>query len=288
MGAFKISSGGLAVVLAVALCAKAAPPDNNSSSPSTAPYQLPPVTVTGQAEGEKLKEEHPVGSYGQPEWTTQRRFPGVRTYVLPENTFALEYWTRVDIPRDGFSEVQHMFEAEIGLPYRFQLDLYGIARTEGGEDKTHFDQMIEVRWALADWGKIPWNPTLYVEYVNRDEKPDKIEAKLLLCDELAPRWHWAQNFLFEGETGGDREYEYGWTGGISYTLIDQVLSIGAEAQFSVFDTQGNRGAYRDETFVGPSIQYRPLPRMHLDFAPLLGVTPESPAAKLLFNMAYEF
>ncbi len=64
--------------------------------------------------------------------------------------------------------------------------------------------------------------------------------------------------------------------------------MGVEAQVSFFDVHGERGTYRDETFVGPSVQYRPTPRMHLDFAPLIGVDHESPAAKILFNFAYEF
>lgn len=247
-------------------------------------YELPPVVgVPAPA----FHEEERVGAYAQPRWTVDRRFPGVRTYVMPDGAFEFEYWARADIPRHGATEMQHMFEVEIGLPNRFQLDLYAISRSEGN-GPNFFDQAIELRYAFADWGPLPANPTLYLEYINKDQAPDKVEAKLLLSGELAPRWHWGQNILFEAETGGDREYEYGWTGGISYTVIDAKLSMGVEAQFSLFDVQGDRGSYRDETFVGPTIQYRPTPRIHLNLAPLIGVDGESPAAKLLFNFAYEF
>ncbi len=251
-----------------------------------APFELPAVTVVGEQPG-ALREEDRVGGYSQPRWTVDRRFPGVRTYVVPENSFTFEYWTRADIPRRGPTEIQHLFEAEIGLPYRFQLDLYGIVRSEDNNEN-FFDNQIELRYAFADWGKIWGNPTLYLEYANRDQAADKVEMKLLLAGELAPGWHWGQNILFEAEVGGDREYEYGWTGGISYTVIDEKLSVGLEAQFSLFDVKGDRGTYRDETFIGPSVQYRPTPRIHLDVAPLIGVTGESPAAKLLFNFSYEF
>src|SRR5450432_2448115 len=266
----------------------------SESAPSTQPsaashvpaFELPAVTVVGQKTSD-LREEDRIGTYGQPRWTADRRFPGVRTYVMPENSVEFEYWTRVDVPRHGPSEVQHMFELEFGLPSRFQLDLYIIDRTEGGQ-QSFIDQQIEVRYAFADWGKIWGNPTLYLEYINRDELSDKIEAKILLSDELAPRWHWGQNFLFEGETGGEREYEYGWTGGISYTLADEKFSVGAEAQFSLFDVHDHRGSYRDETFLGPSIQYRPMPRMHLDLAPLIGVDHETGIAKIFFVFGNEF
>jgi hypothetical protein len=266
------------------------PADRRPESPTTQPsaarvpnWELPPITVIGQP---SLRAEDRVGSYAQPRWTVDRRFPGTRVYVIPEGTVEFEYWFRADIARKGPSETQHFFELEFGLPYRFQLDLYGIVRSE--EQENFVDNQVELRWALADWGKIWGNPTLYAEYVNKDQDPDKIEFKLLLGDELASRWHWGQNLLFEGETGGRREYEYGWSGGLSYTVIDSKLDVGVEAQLSFFDVHGDRGTYTHEIFLGPSIQYRPSARIHLNFAPLIGVGHESPAAKLLFNFGYEF
>ncbi len=262
------------------------PADQRRDSSKEKTATMPPVTVVGE-QVSPYREEDRIGTYNQPRWTADRRFPGVRTYVIPENEVEFEYWFRADVPRKGAAEIQHIFELSFGLPYRFQLDLYGIARTEGNE-KTFFDQAIELRYAFADWGKIWGNPALYIEYINRDQSPDKVEGKLLLAGEFAPRWHWGQNFLMEAEVGGQREYEYGWTGGVSYTLIDEKLSIGVEAQFSLFDLHGHRGTYRDETFIGPSIQFRPSPKMHLNIVPLIGVDHESPAAKILVNFAYAF
>ncbi len=51
---------------------------------------------------------------------------------------------------------------------------------------------------------------------------------------------------------------------------------------------GDRRHSRDNTLVGPGIQYRPLPRMHIDFTPLIGVTHESPVAELYLVMGFEF
>ncbi len=246
-------------------------------------WELPAITVVGES---RLKSDQFVGSYSQPRWTVDRRFPGVRTYVIPEGTAEFEYWMRSDIGRKGTPRFQNQFELEFGLPYRFQLDLYGIQRSEDHE--TFFDTQVELRWALADWGTIVWNPTLYLEYASREDDADKVEVKLLLADQFGDGWHWGQNLLYEAEISGGREWEYGWTGGISKTIVDTRFDVGAEAQLSFFDEAGSRGSYTYEAFLGPSFQYRPTTRTHMNFAPLFGIGGESPVAKIFFNFGYEF
>jgi hypothetical protein len=84
--------------------------------------QAPTVEVTGTTPG-VLRQDFPVGPYGQPEWTTQRAFGTSRVYVRPPGTLSFnQFWT----PEFKDSEVEHSFreEVEIGLPYRLQLDLY--------------------------------------------------------------------------------------------------------------------------------------------------------------------
>src|SRR6185437_10143619 len=95
--------------------------------PTTPPrlrsYELQPVMVYGEAQPE-LREEERVGTYGQPRWTAERRFPGTRIYVQPEGVVQAEFWLRPTSPRHGPTEIRALAELEIGLPYRFQLDLY--------------------------------------------------------------------------------------------------------------------------------------------------------------------
>lgn len=89
-------------------------------------WELPAIeiTVEGKREsGSGLREEDRVGSYGQPRWTTKRRFGETRAYVRQEGSIQFENWYTVEVPRKGDSEVQTQYELEIGLPYRFQLDL---------------------------------------------------------------------------------------------------------------------------------------------------------------------
>src|SRR6266542_1187970 len=116
----------------------------------------------------------------------------------------------------------------MGLPYRFQFDFYeNVERTQSGTLQ-HQGNQVEGRWALADWGKIPLNPTLYVEWKFNDHEPDAYELKLLFGEKLAPRWHWGFNVFYEQEVGGGRGSEMGLSQAISYTVLDERLSLGLE------------------------------------------------------------
>jgi hypothetical protein len=250
-------------------------------------WEMPPVTVVGERPPE-LREEDRIGTYAQPRWTADRRFPGTRTYVIPENKIEFEYWLKPEIPRKGATEYESLYELELGLPRRFQLDLYFIQDWEANGGKRFNGEAIEVRYALADWGKIWGNPALYLEYTFKEDSPDLVEGKLLLTDELAPRWHWGVNLSFETEIAGPRSREYEITAGLSYTVIDEKFSVGVETEDSIVDDKFSRGSFKNEVKIGPSLQWRPLPQIHIDFAPLFGVTNQSPAAKIYLVIGYEF
>jgi hypothetical protein len=252
-------------------------------------FELPAVEVVGQRPAE-LKEEELVGPAGQPRWTTDRRFPGTRIYVIPEGVLEAEFWLRPTSPRHGATAFRTLWELEFGLPHRFQLDLY--FRTESTEHgDAQIGQSIEIRYALADWGKIWGNPTIYLEWARMEDEPDAVEFKLLLGGEIAPRWHWGINLSDELATGGDRANEIELTAGISYTLEDSKFSVGAEMEMGFVDTHGRRGSYDEKfLFVGPSIQYRPYESIHIDFAPMVGIplAGDSPRFRAYFVIGYEF
>lgn len=264
-------------------------PETQTTQPAeegpTHPWELPPVNVYGQR---VLREEDRVGSYAQPRWTTDRRFAETRVYVRPEGALEFEYWLIPTVFRKGPSEIKQQYELEFGLPSRFQLDLYLITRKEGSGGPTFTDGAIELRYALADWGRIWGNPTLYFEYTFQDQAPDVIETKLLLGGEIAPRWHWGTDLSFEHETGGQMQNTYEITGGLSYTVIDSRLSVGGELKFQENDLRHHRGRLTNNTFLGPSLQWRPLARMHVDVAPLIGITHESPALQAFFVLGWDF
>src|SRR5579859_3157736 len=186
------------------------------------PVTLPPVTVTAT---NALQEEAPVGPNQQPEWTARRRFTVTRIYVLPPWQVETEFGWDAMYPRGGSPQHTLQQEFELGLPYRFQIDyeIHGANFVEGdkGGGPWHYDSSeFELRWALADWGKIPLNPTLKAEWKHENGGTDAAEANLLLGDELAPRWHWGVDGFYEQRVNGDRRTEFAASAAISYSVID--------------------------------------------------------------------
>jgi hypothetical protein len=254
-------------------------------------WELPAVMVEGER-ASTLREEDHVGSYGQPRWTATRRFASTRVYVIPEGKIEVEYWYRPTFTRDNKAETRMLGELEVGLPYRLQLDVY--FRTDQDDAGSHMEygQQIEMRWAFADWGKIWGNPTLYFEYINLEDRPDKIEPKLLLGGEIpqfGEGWHWGVNFVAELEINGQtREHEYEFTSGISKTIIDSVFSVGGEFKFSLIDVNDDRGHYDTPFLIGPTFQWKPLKQMTVNLETLVGLGAESPYGQITLNIGYEF
>ena len=259
----------------------------NRAYPQDQPLtRLPEVTVVEK----QLEEELKVGDYQQPEWTTQRRFLTTRAYVLSPWQVEFEQWWKGQWPRGESRNDLFQEELEVGLPHRFQLDLYeNWIRQSNGTVRYH-DTAVELRYALADWGKLPLNPTLYGEwkFTDRDLGADTYELKLLLAEELAPRWHWAFNAICEQEVGGSRTTEWAASQGISYTLIDQKLSIGVEMKLESETDKGARGPAPIEFDIGPSLQWRPTRNTHVDIVPLFGVTNDSPRAEVFVVFGIDF
>ncbi|MGD0093768.1 MAG: hypothetical protein ABSE73_27995 [Planctomycetota bacterium] len=262
-------------------------------------WDLPAITVTGEAGA--LREEEKIGSYDQPRWTARRRFSETRAYVMPENEFELEYWSILELPRHGApSNIETKYEVEMGLPHRLQLDLYGITNQTGHNGPLKFDEQdLEVRYAFANWGKLPANPTMYVEYKALDSAAPHYECKLLFADETSIKGlHWSANTVFEHEMGGSQdtrdtlggsqENSYEITGGVSYTIVDQKFSVGGETKIDCVDTRSDRGLRKPEVLLGPSFQISPLKQMHINIAPLAGLTRNSLAFKSLLIVGWEF
>src|SRR5256886_10648363 len=187
-------------------------------------------------------EEHVVvtgddvaSAYGAPGGLSRSRFAPLTTaYVLPPWTFYFGEIYEGDAFRHGFPD--HIFpqEVELGLPYRF-----GVAaetrfeRFNGGGGIQTIS--LEGRYALADWNKIPLNPTLFAEYkfgvgtIRHEEGPppppgeeeeeesgppkvpDAYEFRLLLAQDFGERFEWAVNWFFEKENTGDRGRERGFS-----------------------------------------------------------------------------
>jgi hypothetical protein len=237
-----------------------------------------------------------VGPYNQPAWTTQRPFPTVRTYVLPPGQMQVEQWYRPRWKRDGTREDRILEEFAIGLPGRFQLDVYGRWNIEPNEDNRYQANwegtQIELRWALANWGVVPFNPTLYAEWVqrdNREDEPNKYELKLLLAEELfCGKLFYAGNFILEQEVGGEHATELGYSQALATTLIERKLLAGVELWYRSESVHGDRSNPTHEFLIGPTVQWRPTNQTFLDVAPLFGTTPDAPKVEMWVVFGYQF
>ena len=245
------------------------------------------VTVTGSSPDEGLTQESLVGPYHQPVWTTERFFPNTRVYVRPPGTAEFnQFWT----PEFKDGEVEHTFreEVEIGLPYRLQLDLYQNWNIDADGGTFYKGTSVELRYALADWGKIPLNPTLYGEWNFNDREPDEWEAKLLLGETFGQRWSWGANIIYEQETGGGRETEVAVSQALTYAVIDRKFNVGVEMLFEHKTEQGSRGDPEVEFLIGPAFNVKPTRRSFIAVSPLFGTTSDSPTAEIFVVAGFQF
>jgi hypothetical protein len=156
------------------------------------------IVVTG--------EEVP-SAYGAPPGFSRSRFSNLtNAYVLPPGGVYAGIIYEGNAFRHGPPD--HLFteEVEVGLPYRFGLAFeLGQERFNGDFQNKSFS--IEARYALADWNKIPLNPTLFAEYklgtgrVLHEERPPEEE---MAREEMARGRHLNLE-PFDEETGMEEE-----------------------------------------------------------------------------------
>ena len=239
-------------------------------------------------------------AYGAPGTFSRTRFsPTTTAYVLPPWQFLLATIYEGDAFQHGPPD--HLFtqELEMGLPFRFGV----AAETElerfhgGGGFET---VSLEGRYALADWDKIPLNPTLFVEYkfgvgpIRHEEgpppppgeeeeagppqHPDAYEIRLLLSEEFCHRWEWALNGFFEKENTGDRGREIGFAQSIMTPILlpREQLKVGVEMEYKNFSVKDTRGNADNIFVIGPTGAYRTNTNTRFEVSTLFGCTNDSP------------
>ena len=302
-----------ALLIAVTLCCGGLPalagetqtqPQPQTQS-QTQTAVMPVVTVEAVRPGDEL-----VGPYNQPRWAARGRFSSTTDiYVLPPYEFDIDLDYTGTIPKHG--QTQNLFtqEFELGLPYRFQIAYENNFVLE--KDHSQFtEQTIEGRYALADWGKLPLNPTLFAEYhfgVGKDYSsanddsgdaddegdtvpriPDSIELRLLLGGQFDKNYQWAFSIYHEFDMGGELERETGFNQALVYSIHDEYLKVGLESQF-IYRTDGEPQSKPEYEFdIGPSFTWKPSERTRLDVAALFGTTNDSPALSIfaVFSIAF--
>jgi hypothetical protein len=264
------------------------------------------VVVTG--------EEVP-SSYGAPPAMSRSRFSNTtQAYVLPPWAFFFGEIYEGQAFDDGPPD--HLFtqEIEMGLPYRFGVAAEAkFERFNGGGGAETVS--LEARWALADWNKIPLNPTLFAEYkfgagTLRHEEvppppggeeeeeeeeeggppkvPDAYEFRLLLAQDFGEHVEWAMNWFFEKENTGDRGREWGFSQALTSPILlpNERLKIGVEMQYKNITTKDTRGDPLNIFVIGPTLAWKPTAQTRLDISPLFGVTDDAPVADVFVAFSW--
>ncbi len=273
---------------------------------------------TVQNESIVVRGEEVPSSYGATPDFSRSRFSNLtNAYVLPPGAVYAGLVYQGDSLK--FNRPDHMLtqEVEIGLPHRFGIAFENsIENHRGTTQERTFS--IEGRYALADWNKIPLNPTLFVEYkfgagdILHDEGPpemlpkgegrafleehmplpDSFEVRLLLAQDFDNKVEWAANFFFESETSGDRGREVGFSQSLMFPILlsNERLKVGAEMQYTSFTDAGLReeGTKSARVIIGPTVAWKPSTNTRLDVSPLFGVTDDAPHASVfvVFSMLF--
>jgi len=236
---------------------------------------------------EKRPLQTRVGEYNQPLWSTIRMFPSTRVYVMnPPGTGMYEKWFDIRDRRNGPAQVRMRDEFTFGLGKRLQVDLYSHTVYDGEAGDKQFAWRgfsWEVRYALADWGKIWGNPTLYFEHKLLNGNMG-IEPKLLLGDNLGTNGIWGLNLIYEGNIAPTREgqeREYAGTASYGY-ILNNDLTIGASTMYR------NNDGNSTELYLGPLLQYRFNGRTYLSVEVMPGLTQESKSSRSTVILAWRF
>src|SRR6266513_3032874 len=267
----------------------------------------PSIVVTG--------EEVP-SAYGAPPGLSRSRFSNVvNAYVLPPwSVFVGELFEGVGL-RHGPPDYLFTQEIEMGLPYRFNVAAEAqFERFNGGGGAQTVS--LEARWALADWNKIPLNPTIFAEYkfgvgtIRHEEVPpppagggqeeeeeggppkvpDAYEVRLLLAQEFFGRIEWAMNWFFEKENTGDRGREWGFSQAAMTPVLlpNERLKVGIEMEYRNVTTKDTRGDAVNSFTIGPTMAWKPTASTRLDISPLFGCTHDSPVADVFVAFSWLF
>src|SRR4029450_3800202 len=189
-----------------------------------------------------VRGEEVPSAYGAPPAFSRSRFSNVtQAYVLPPWAFFFGEIYEGQGFRHGPPD--HLFtqEVEMGLPYRFGVAAEAkFERFKGGGGPETVS--VEARWALAEWNKIPLNPTLFAEYkfgvgtIRHEEgpppppgeeeeeagppkKPGASEFRLPLSQDFGEKVEGALNTFLEKENTGDRGREWGFAQDIAMPIL---------------------------------------------------------------------
>src|SRR5262249_31441754 len=186
--------------------------------------------VVVRAEAEELPS-----AYGAPPDLSHGRISTLtKSYVLSPFSFELESGYEGDIFRHGLPA--HLFrqEIEMGLPARFTVGIQNQVEHFSG-DTFERSFTLEARYALANWNKLPLNPTISVEYrFGLDNAvQDSGEFALFISHDFPHLVEWAMNIFVDHEFGDGESTNAGFAQSVEVPVLlpEEKLEVGLEMQY---------------------------------------------------------
>src|SRR6266404_5438327 len=246
---------------------------------SAAGQEMENRQVVVQAEAGELPS-----AYGAPSDLSHGRISTLtRSYVLSPFSFELEAGYAGAVFRHGLPSQLFGQEIEMGLPTRFTVGVQNQVEHFAGETRER-SFMLEARYALANWNKLPLNPAISAEYRFGlgNALPDSGELALLISRDFPHLIEWAMNIFVDREFGDRQSTSAGFAQSIEMPVLlpEERLEVGLEMQYR----SGGDPVGREETTkgvaIGPTLAWRPTKKVRFDLSPLIGCSDHTPALQV--------
>ena len=231
-------------------------------------------------------------AYGAPPDLSHGRISTLtKSYVLSPFSFELENGYEGNIFRHGLPVQFFRQEIEMGLPARFTVGAQNqVGHFAGDTFERSFT--LEARYALADWNKLPLNPTISGEYRFGLDKAvqDSGEFALLVSHDFPHLVEWAMNVFVDREFSGKEGTNAGFAQSVEVPILlpDEKLEVGLEMQYR----SGGETIEPDRTIkglvIGPTLAWRPTKNVRFDFSPLFGCSDHTPALQVFAVFSLSF
>jgi hypothetical protein len=151
---------------------------------------------------------------------------------------------------------------------------------------------LEARYALANWNKLPLNPTISAEYRFglSNGTHDSGELALLFSHDFPHLIEWAMNIFVDREFGSRESTSAGFAQSIEVPILlpEEKLEVGLEMEYS----SGGEIIEPERTIkglaIGPTLAWRPTKKMRFDLSPLLGCSNHTPAVQVFAVFSFSF